>query len=150
MLFELFDWLADYYGAFRVFGYLTFRAILAALSALGVAIGIVMLGWTTEQKERAEEGMRRSDRRFRALVQHADRAAVSLEELAVRRPGSLERLRGVVEEIDVAREARAAGEDVVGPGLVVPSESHVNSANQVDDEDLRGLGGQDHGLEGGV
>ncbi len=38
MLFELFDWLSDFYGGFRVFGYLTFRAILAALTSLAIAL----------------------------------------------------------------------------------------------------------------
>lgn len=38
MLLELFHWLADYYGGFRVFGYLTLRAILAALTALSIAL----------------------------------------------------------------------------------------------------------------
>ena len=38
MLLDLFQWLADYYGGFRVFGYLTLRAILAALTALSVAL----------------------------------------------------------------------------------------------------------------
>jgi phospho-N-acetylmuramoyl-pentapeptide-transferase len=38
MLLELFEWLTDYYGGFRVFGYLTLRAILAALTALSIAL----------------------------------------------------------------------------------------------------------------
>jgi len=38
MLLDLFQWLADYYGGFRVFGYLTLRAILAALTALSIAL----------------------------------------------------------------------------------------------------------------
>ena len=38
MLLDLFGWLADYYGGFRVFGYLTLRAILAALTALSIAL----------------------------------------------------------------------------------------------------------------
>jgi phospho-N-acetylmuramoyl-pentapeptide-transferase len=38
MLLNLFGWLADYYGGFRVFGYLTLRAILAALTALSIAL----------------------------------------------------------------------------------------------------------------
>ena len=38
MLLNLFDWLAGYYGGFRVFGYLTLRAILAALTALSFAL----------------------------------------------------------------------------------------------------------------
>jgi phospho-N-acetylmuramoyl-pentapeptide-transferase len=38
MLLGLFEWLADFYGGFRVFGYLTFRAILAALTALSIAL----------------------------------------------------------------------------------------------------------------
>ncbi|MBM5813051.1 MAG: phospho-N-acetylmuramoyl-pentapeptide-transferase [Gammaproteobacteria bacterium] len=38
MLLELFDWLAGYYGGFRVFRYLTLRAILAALTALTIAL----------------------------------------------------------------------------------------------------------------
>ncbi len=38
MLFELFDWLSDFYGGFRIFGYLTFRAILAALTSLAIAL----------------------------------------------------------------------------------------------------------------
>ena len=38
MLLKLFEWLAGYYGGFRVFGYLTLRAILAALTALSIAL----------------------------------------------------------------------------------------------------------------
>ncbi len=38
MLLDLFDWLAGYYGGFRVFGYLTLRGILAALTALSIAL----------------------------------------------------------------------------------------------------------------
>ena len=38
MLLDLFDWLAGYYGGFRVFGYLTLRAIFAALTALSIAL----------------------------------------------------------------------------------------------------------------
>lgn len=38
MLLELFGWLTDYYGGFRVFSYLTLRAILAALTALLLAL----------------------------------------------------------------------------------------------------------------
>jgi phospho-N-acetylmuramoyl-pentapeptide-transferase len=38
MLFALFDWLSDFYGGFRIFGYLTFRAILAALTSLAIAL----------------------------------------------------------------------------------------------------------------
>jgi phospho-N-acetylmuramoyl-pentapeptide-transferase len=38
MLLELFAWLTDYYGGFRVFGYLTLRGILAALTALSIAL----------------------------------------------------------------------------------------------------------------
>ena len=38
MLLDLFDWLTNYYGGFRVFGYLTLRAIFAALTALSIAL----------------------------------------------------------------------------------------------------------------
>jgi phospho-N-acetylmuramoyl-pentapeptide-transferase len=38
MLLELFAWLDDFYGAFRVFGYLTLRAIMAALTALAISL----------------------------------------------------------------------------------------------------------------
>ncbi len=38
MLLDLFQWLAEYYGGFRVFSYLTLRAILAALTALSIAL----------------------------------------------------------------------------------------------------------------
>jgi phospho-N-acetylmuramoyl-pentapeptide-transferase len=38
MLLELFDWLTGLYGGFRVFGYLTLRAILAALTALAISL----------------------------------------------------------------------------------------------------------------
>jgi len=34
MLLDLFEWLTGYYGGFRVFGYLTLRAIFASLTAL--------------------------------------------------------------------------------------------------------------------
>jgi len=38
MLLEFFDWLTGLYGGFRVFGYLTFRAILAALTSLAISL----------------------------------------------------------------------------------------------------------------
>ena len=38
MLLDLFAWLSEYYGGFRVFGYLTLRAIFAALTALTIAL----------------------------------------------------------------------------------------------------------------
>jgi phospho-N-acetylmuramoyl-pentapeptide-transferase len=38
MLLDLFEWLTNYYGGFRVFGYLTLRAIFAALTALSIAL----------------------------------------------------------------------------------------------------------------
>jgi phospho-N-acetylmuramoyl-pentapeptide-transferase len=38
MLLDLFDWLTNYYGGFRVFGYLTLRAIFAALTALSISL----------------------------------------------------------------------------------------------------------------
>jgi len=38
MLLYAFDWLSQYYGGFRVFGYLTLRAILAALTALAISL----------------------------------------------------------------------------------------------------------------
>ena len=47
MLLHVFDWLAQYYGAFRVFSYLTLRAILAALTAL--AISLLVGPWMIRQ-----------------------------------------------------------------------------------------------------
>jgi phospho-N-acetylmuramoyl-pentapeptide-transferase len=38
MLRHLTAWLAEYYSAFNVFGYLTLRAILAALTALAISL----------------------------------------------------------------------------------------------------------------
>jgi phospho-N-acetylmuramoyl-pentapeptide-transferase len=38
MLLELFAWLEGYYGGFRVFQFITLRAILAALTALTIAL----------------------------------------------------------------------------------------------------------------
>ncbi len=38
MLLDLFDWLTNFYGGFRVFGFLTLRAILATLTALTIAL----------------------------------------------------------------------------------------------------------------
>ena len=38
MLLLLFDWLSGFYGGFRVFGYLTLRAILAVLTALAISL----------------------------------------------------------------------------------------------------------------
>jgi len=38
MLLDLFEWLTGYYGGFRVFSYLTLRAIFAALTALTIAL----------------------------------------------------------------------------------------------------------------
>lgn len=43
---------------------------LAVLEALGSALVIALLGWATSEKERVEETVRRSEERFRALVQH--------------------------------------------------------------------------------
>jgi len=52
VLLELFDWLTGLYGGFRVFGYLTLRAILAALTALAIAllVGPVMIRRLTERQ----------------------------------------------------------------------------------------------------
>ena len=44
---------------------------LAALAALGLAFTIALLGRSTGDKETAEAELRRSDERFKALVQHA-------------------------------------------------------------------------------
>ncbi len=44
---------------------------LAALAALGLAFTIALLGRSTGDKEKAEAELRRSDERFKALVQHA-------------------------------------------------------------------------------
>ena len=43
---------------------------LAVLEAVGAAMIIALLGWATAGKERVEETVRRSEERFRALVQH--------------------------------------------------------------------------------
>ena len=43
---------------------------LAMLEAVGAAMIIALLGWATAEKERVEESVRRSEERFRALVQH--------------------------------------------------------------------------------
>ncbi len=43
---------------------------LAALEALGAALIIALLGWANHEKEQVEESVRRSEERFRALVQH--------------------------------------------------------------------------------
>jgi diguanylate cyclase (GGDEF)-like protein/PAS domain S-box-containing protein len=43
---------------------------LAAFEALGAALVIALLGWATSGKEQVEESVRRSEERFRALVQH--------------------------------------------------------------------------------
>ena len=43
---------------------------LAVLEAVGAAMIIALLGWATAEKERVEESVRRSEERFRALVQH--------------------------------------------------------------------------------
>ena len=43
---------------------------LAVLEACGAAMIIALLGWATAEKERVEETVRRSEERFRALVQH--------------------------------------------------------------------------------
>ncbi|HEY6317516.1 MAG TPA: EAL domain-containing protein [Acidimicrobiia bacterium] len=44
---------------------------LAALAAMGLAFTIALLGRSTGAKEKAEVELRRSDERFKALVQHA-------------------------------------------------------------------------------
>jgi len=43
---------------------------LAVFEALGAALVIALLGWATSEKEQVEETVRRSEERFRALVQH--------------------------------------------------------------------------------
>lgn len=52
MLIYLFDWLAQYEPAFSVFHYITLRAILATLTALGVSfvIGPSVIRWLTRLK----------------------------------------------------------------------------------------------------
>ncbi len=52
MLLAFFDWLSGIYGGFRVFGYLTLRAILAALTALAISllVGPWMIRRLTEKQ----------------------------------------------------------------------------------------------------
>lgn len=52
MLLSLAEWLSEYFGAFRVFQYLTFRAILGALSALLISllVGPVMIRRLSQYK----------------------------------------------------------------------------------------------------
>jgi diguanylate cyclase (GGDEF)-like protein/PAS domain S-box-containing protein len=44
---------------------------LAVLAAVGLGFTILLLGWTTREKESAERETRASEERFRALVQHS-------------------------------------------------------------------------------
>jgi len=44
---------------------------LAAFASLGLVLTIQILGWTAAEKERAERDVRRSEERFKALVQHS-------------------------------------------------------------------------------
>jgi diguanylate cyclase (GGDEF)-like protein/PAS domain S-box-containing protein len=44
---------------------------LSVLASMGVGFTILLLGWTTAEKEAAEREVRASEERFRALVQHS-------------------------------------------------------------------------------
>ena len=52
MLYWLTEWLANLHPGFRVFGYLTLRAILAALTALLISllVGPTMIRWLTQEQ----------------------------------------------------------------------------------------------------
>ncbi|RLA20171.1 MAG: phospho-N-acetylmuramoyl-pentapeptide-transferase, partial [Gammaproteobacteria bacterium] len=52
MLLSLAEYLSEYFGAFRVFQYLTFRAILGALSALVISliVGPIMIRRLSQYK----------------------------------------------------------------------------------------------------
>jgi PAS domain S-box-containing protein len=52
---------------------------LAVLEAVGAAMIIALLGWTTAAKERVEESVRRSEERFRALVQHGSDVIIVID-----------------------------------------------------------------------
>jgi phospho-N-acetylmuramoyl-pentapeptide-transferase len=54
MLLMLADWLAGFYSAFNVFQYLTFRAILGTLTALG--IGLIVGPWLIRRLKRYQVG----------------------------------------------------------------------------------------------
>jgi len=52
---------------------------LAILAVLGMAFIMRLLGWTTAQKEQAEDSVRSSERRFRSLLQNASDAVVVVD-----------------------------------------------------------------------
>ncbi|HEV3450259.1 MAG TPA: EAL domain-containing protein [Acidimicrobiia bacterium] len=57
---------------------------LALFAGLGVVLTILLLGWATADKERAEEALERREERFRGLVQHAADIILVVEDGRVR------------------------------------------------------------------
>jgi diguanylate cyclase (GGDEF)-like protein/PAS domain S-box-containing protein len=79
---------------------------LAVLAALGLTLTIVLLGWATAEKERAEQQVRASEERFRALVQHASDII-----MVVGRDGELQYASPAFERVLGHRVADAMGAD---------------------------------------
>jgi diguanylate cyclase (GGDEF)-like protein/PAS domain S-box-containing protein len=104
---------------------------LAALAALGLAFTIVLLGRSTGAKEQAEADLRRSDERFKALVQHASDVIMVVDHAGTLRYVSpaFERLLGYAaphaigtqamalahpDDVDLARRAIGEVQDATG------------------------------------
>jgi diguanylate cyclase (GGDEF)-like protein/PAS domain S-box-containing protein len=93
---------------------------LAVLEAVGAAMIIALLGWTTSAKERVEESVRRSEERFRALMQHGSDVIMvialdgtmlyvspSIERVLGYEPGSITQLTSdFIDDADLDRARR--------------------------------------------
>ncbi len=77
---------------------------LAALAAMGLAFTIALLGRSTGAKEKAEVELRRSDERFKALVQHASDVI-----MVVNRTGTIEYVSPAFERLLGYRPNDAVG-----------------------------------------
>jgi diguanylate cyclase (GGDEF)-like protein/PAS domain S-box-containing protein len=126
-----------------------------------------VLAWTTHGKERAEESLRRSEERFRALVQHGSdviivtgldggvsyvspafervlgHAAIDLASISsdLIHPEDLEDVRGVIEDIAQEHGALARFEARLRHADGDWRWFEVGLSNHLDDENVRGLVG---------
>ena len=82
---------------------------LAALAAMGLAFTIALLGRSTRAKEQAEADLRRSDERFKALVQHASDVI-----MVVDHNGTLQYVSPAFERLLGYTAAEAIGSEAMG------------------------------------
>ncbi len=82
---------------------------LAVLAALGLIFAIQLIGWTTAEKEVAQQEVRESDERLQALVQHASDITI-----VIRPDGTLRYVSPAFERVLGYRGEDAVGQPALG------------------------------------